>query len=187
MATKRPPGTIPGLSAQSQQLYNELRRETDRGAALVGAAFLDDVLQAAIRAVFVDDPKVVNELMGMNRPLNSFASRIHLAYCLGLLGPDAYADLHRLRDIRNDFGHHLHVTAFEEQSIKDRCAALRAWKVIPEHEGISARDQFILTTVFLTNRLLVQALSLKHIEARKDPVLVRHLTQEAPSAPPGGE
>ena len=105
--TKRLSLAIPDLSADAKRFIEDVQKETDRGVALVSAAFLDDALEAMLRAFFVDDPDEVDKLLNAKaiRPLSSFASRIQLAYCLGLIGPNMYRDLNVIRDIRNDFSH----------------------------------------------------------------------------------
>ena len=71
-----------------------LTPETDRGCALMAAAYLDSQLDELLRAVFIDDQKVVGALLRREGPLGSFSAKIDMAYSLGLLPADAYRDLH---------------------------------------------------------------------------------------------
>ncbi|MEO6808839.1 MAG: transcriptional regulator, partial [Isosphaeraceae bacterium] len=85
-------------------------QESERGAALIAAAFLDDALLELLRAVLVDEPEIVTRLVGdetgsNNAPLSTFATRINLCYCLGLLDPDTQHDLKLIGRIRNKFAH----------------------------------------------------------------------------------
>ena len=73
-----------------------LSPETDRGCALMGAAFLDVELERLLTKHFVNDPAVVKELIGQNRPLGTFSSRIDICYALGLIGKKARRDRHLL-------------------------------------------------------------------------------------------
>ena len=86
-----------------------LTPETDRGCALMAAAYLDSQLEELLRAVFVDDQKVVSELLQSERALGSFSAKIDMAYSLGLLPADAYRDLHLIRKIRNECAYALMV------------------------------------------------------------------------------
>ena len=61
---KSSPLTLPELSAVASECLKELQQESDRGAALIGAAFLDDVIAATIRAFFVEDTKIAEKLLG---------------------------------------------------------------------------------------------------------------------------
>ena len=63
-----------------------LTPETDRGCALMAAAYLDDRLGALLRAVFVDSD-IAGELLEQSKPLGTFSSRIDAVFLLGLLSP----------------------------------------------------------------------------------------------------
>jgi len=53
------------LIALMAEFRGKLEGETERGLAIVGAAFLDDALKELLRAYLMDDPKkVVNGLLG---------------------------------------------------------------------------------------------------------------------------
>jgi DNA-binding MltR family transcriptional regulator len=101
-----------------------LSPESDRGCALIAAAYLDAELEKLLRLAVVDDPKVADNLFDQSRPLGTFSSRIDLAYLLGLIGISIHRDLHLIRKIRNDFGHDHSPITFETQRIKCRCKEL---------------------------------------------------------------
>ena len=56
----------------------ELRTETDRGAALVAAGFMDCILEVMLRSVFVANARLQTTLLEYPGPLASFASKIDL-------------------------------------------------------------------------------------------------------------
>src|SRR5262249_4398325 len=95
--------TIESLSKESQDIYNQLMRESDRGAALIAGAYLETILATTLRRFLVHDENEVDQLFGENRPLGSFSSCIRMAYCLGLIGPGIRRDLDIIRGIRNEF------------------------------------------------------------------------------------
>src|SRR5215471_683584 len=82
-----------------------LDAETDRGCALMAAAYLASLLEKLIRASLIGDIKKADELLGVSKPLGSFSSRIDLAHLLGHIGKSEHRDLQLIRKIRNDFGH----------------------------------------------------------------------------------
>jgi transposase-like protein len=51
-----------------------------------------------------------------------FATKIDMAFANGLISRNAFLDLVRLKDIRNDFAHHLNIKNFNSQSIRDSAA-----------------------------------------------------------------
>jgi|ERR1035438_1272613 DNA-binding MltR family transcriptional regulator len=101
-----------------------LSEETDRGCALMAAAYLDDQLKQLLRYVMVDDQVVVDELLRAAGPFGTFSTRIDVCFALGLLPPMARRDLHLIRKIRNDFGHTAKPLTFDEAAISARCKEL---------------------------------------------------------------
>src|SRR3981081_2561423 len=95
--------SLPDLSDDSQRFLEDLQEESDRGAALVAAAFINDLLKAIIRAVLIDDLKQVDKLFEYPGTLQSFAARAELLSCMGLIGPTINADIICLVKIRNEF------------------------------------------------------------------------------------
>lgn len=102
-----------------------LTEESDRGCALMAAAYLDAELEKTLRQNLVDNKKVQNLVFSNNGPLASFSGKIDLAYLLGLIPSDARHDLHHLRKIRNHFAHNPQVIRFSDSSISDRCRELK--------------------------------------------------------------
>jgi DNA-binding MltR family transcriptional regulator len=164
---KRGTTTLPGLSADVARMVEDFDRETDRGVALLAAAFLDDVMDVMLRAVMVDEPDAVNRLMGTGRALESFGARVHLAYCMGLLGRDVYHDLNLIREIRNDFAHR-QPTNFEGEEIRGKCQRLKAASTVMADAGCTARERFTATVVMLANHLIVTSQEMKHATCAKD-------------------
>lgn len=103
---------------------NTLNAESDRGCALMSAAYLDSQLEELLRVNFIADSKVADELLAQSKPLSTFSSRIDLAYLLGRIGKMAHRDLHLIRKIRNEFGHTSAPLDFNHPAIAARCREL---------------------------------------------------------------
>lgn len=101
-----------------------LSAESDRGCALMAAAFLDSQLEELLRLCLVPDKDVSEELLSASKPLGTFSARIDMAYALGKIGPKARRDLHLIRKIRNDFGHDPNPIDFSLPLIANRCREL---------------------------------------------------------------
>ncbi len=101
-----------------------LSPETDRGCALMAAAYLDSRLGEWLALYFVDDPKVANKSLSQDGPLSTFSSTIELAYLLGLLSPRESQALNLIRKIRNEFAHIPEPTSFGHQKIASWCKSL---------------------------------------------------------------
>ncbi len=58
-------------SKDFQGFLNEFQNESDRSAAIIGAAFLDEHLKQLLTNCFVDDDKEVTLLLSSESPLGS--------------------------------------------------------------------------------------------------------------------
>src|SRR5438876_8972547 len=96
---------ITGRMREVFEFRQSLSDESDRGCALMAAAYLDAELDRLLRKYCVNNPNVQNDIFGSSRPLGTFSSRIDMCYLLGLLGPNAHRDLHLIRRVRNEFAH----------------------------------------------------------------------------------
>ncbi|MBX3451325.1 MAG: hypothetical protein KF777_17285 [Planctomycetaceae bacterium] len=96
----------------------------DRALVIVGAAFLDMLLEHILINFLVADSKEVAELMRYDQPLGSYGNRIRAAYCFGLINKTIRDDLRLVGKIRNRFAHDLYAS-FEDEQIRSWCAALK--------------------------------------------------------------
>lgn len=124
------------------RLFNHEERN-DRALVIVGAAFLDTLLEHILIAFLVDDPKEVKELLRYDQPLGTYGGRTRAAYCFGLINEIVRDDLRNVGKIRNRFAHDLYAS-FEDQQIRSWCAGLKwhrtAYMEAPP--GVSVRDLF---------------------------------------------
>jgi Mannitol repressor len=129
-----------------------LGKESDRGVALIGAAYLDDILLKLLQAHLIEaaSSKEFKEFFSGLGLLSGFSSRIKAAYLLGLIGEKVYRDLEYVRKIRNQFAHNPWDLSFDDQQIKDWCSQLRHYTF---HKPAGARDRFINTVSTLESLL----------------------------------
>lgn len=170
-----------GVVSLADNFVKEFSSETDRGTALVIGAYLDDLLAGMLRKHFVNDPTVVEDLLGVDRPLGTFSSRIKLSYCLGLIRRDQWKDLDIFRKIRNACGHTHLTVSFDKSPIKDLCRNLQQLKhmeklrqqmpldvqfiLLNQFQG--ARQNFIGNALHLAVGLMVRGAQLKHVSPGK--------------------
>src|SRR5690625_2975475 len=79
------------------EFLREFQAETDRGAALVGAALIDDRLVRLLKAHFLECKESEDLLKGGSAPLGAFSARIKMAYCLGLITDLEYKECDYIR------------------------------------------------------------------------------------------
>jgi DNA-binding MltR family transcriptional regulator len=160
--------TIPGLSADIARFVEDFQKETDRGAALAAAAFLDDVLTAMLCAAFIDDPKTATRLLEYPGPISTFGARADLAYAMGLLGPKMHADLKVIREIRNHFAHSHSPVTFDDPAVEGLCRRFQTDLLHQLDLAMGPRFRFICGACTLAEQIMVHGLSLKHAQAGKD-------------------
>jgi DNA-binding MltR family transcriptional regulator len=137
-------------------LFQELQGESDRAAAVLGAAFLDGLLEEYITNFLIDDTKEVEGIFGPDKPLGSFGARITMCFCLGLISQDEKHDLRIIQRVRNRFAHELTGISFDDKGIADSCSNLKIpTKVASVQELIrsSVRERYIAATAFLVTIL----------------------------------
>ena len=142
------------------ELRGTLSEETDRGCALMVAAYIDYELGKLIKAHIVDDKSVSDDLFSNNGPLGTFSSRINLAYSLGLIPNDIRRDLHLLRKIRNEFAHNPKRFGFEKPEIKSRCNEFKFCSPIAE----DPRERFISAMMGITGHIHGRLIMTKHLD-----------------------
>jgi mannitol operon repressor len=178
---KRPKFQTPEcLSPKTSELYNRLRSESDRGAALVGAAWLDAALDSLLRKYLIDNPTIVDRLLAQDGPLSTFSARIDMACSLGLLGRKAYDDLHTIRVIRNDFGHHIEEASFNDERVVELCRTLQTVEPgLPMSARSAARFRFEFIVSVLANQLLRKAMEVNRCRPGADaPILEPRLVRQ---------
>jgi len=104
---------------------SEFQKETDRGAAVLGAAYVDQALEHLLRKRLLGGNKLKDELLSTDKPLGSFSARIKVAFAVGALHKTAYHDLEIIRRIRNEFAHQTMGFSFQNPGIASRCQQLR--------------------------------------------------------------
>jgi DNA-binding MltR family transcriptional regulator len=154
---------LPDPSKRS--IVEELEQQTDRGAAIIGAAFVENLLRQAVESRLRGDTAIekraANRLFGTTGPLSPFSAKIDLGLLLGLYREEVRGDLHRIREVRNQFAHDEEPRDFAYPKISEHCA--KFW--LPHHLFIVAttggsqifppdpRGRYILTVKLLITLL----------------------------------
>lgn len=129
-------------------------KESDRGAALVAAAMLDDRLQQILYAYMIESAAAKELVSGFNAPLGTFAARASAAVALGLIEQGEFREITLIRQIRNEFGHEWSPLTFEAESIAAHVKKL-PWLGPPEFEATSdGRARFNAAVAILLTDLM---------------------------------
>lgn len=138
------------------EFLKEFQAETDRGAALVGAALLDSRLERLLLSHMLPG-KIADDLVkGGNAPLGSFSARINATFAFGLITTKERQDLNLIRGIRNEFAHSEHGLTFADQKIVGLCSSLisrRPPDMISGPVGYPPRQRFNDAVIFTAMQL----------------------------------
>ena len=116
-------------SDRFDQLFSELKHESDRGCILVGTSAVDDALKIALKRRLSTDEHVkkraVEPMFESMGPLSTFSARIKLAYAVGLIPRWIFEDLEIIRKIRNRAAHEHTAHSFDTPHVASLSEALQ--------------------------------------------------------------
>jgi DNA-binding MltR family transcriptional regulator len=162
--------TINDLCQDTKRFIDDVQKEPDRSVPIIAVAFLDDVLGKLLEAYFIDNKKLVRQLLEYPGSLSNFAARVDVAHCLGLIPAKSYEDIIQIKKIRNKFSHSHYPISFDNHNIVDMCKKLNFSKLLNHVNASfsSPREQFLITAIMLVNTTLLKALSVEKIVKAKD-------------------
>ena len=123
----------------------EFQAESDRGAALVGAALLDARLERLLLSHMLPGKASEDLVSGGNAALGTFSTRIKVCWALGLVTTAERDDLNVIRGIRNEFAHREHGISFSDSKIMSLCSSLRSRRppeMVKKMGGYPPRQRF---------------------------------------------
>lgn len=110
----------------------------DWPTVIMVGSFLELLLERAIltRLTPVEalTKRQTESLFGANGTISSFASKISMAYALGLLSKTSNNDLKIIKSIRNDAAHRIDNFSFDNHDTKQKCTSLTQVTLLPESE-----------------------------------------------------
>jgi len=112
------------LRKKTDSFIKNLMAESDRGAALVGLAYLDALLGRLFEAKMLKGTSA-NRLLNYPGAFSTASARTDAAYSLGWISVETYRDLVTLRKIRNRFAHAHNALTFSDVDVQTQCASLR--------------------------------------------------------------
>lgn len=118
-----------------EAMDREFHEQSDRIVAIVGAAYLDSMLDSLLKAVFIDSSDESDNILRPDAPLGSSGAKYQLAYCLGLITRDQRDDLKIIAKIRNVFAHDYNLQEFNISPIRDHCASLKQIRLLTDMSG----------------------------------------------------
>ena len=151
------------------QAYDEIdRQKSDRAAAIIAAAYLEDSLRYLLTCKCVQLTKSEFNNLFDRGPLSSFDSMTKIGYAFGFYGSLFRDDLGIIREIRNGFAHAMVPLSFETPEVVIKVETLKVIKWNAEHGspafgerlGVNNvhRNAYANTCRYLTNELFMVSL-----------------------------
>lgn len=134
---------------------SDIRDGNPRVAAILAGARVQSVLRQAILFNLVPlKSKEDDDLFDRSGPLATFSAQIKIGYALGLYGTKVRHDLDVIRDIRNEFAHHLDDVDLGHVDFAGRLGGLHAVQLDPERTGKNP-GELLADAVFLLSMFLI--------------------------------
>jgi len=147
------------LALLQQLEQHDSARGSDRLAALLAAAFVENALRVALLSRFRPDEKGKGHMElfeGDNAPLRDFAAKISVGYVLRLFGQETLSDLQCIKGVRNVFAHSLMTMDFTTPQIVEVCSHLQSHRRLTLAGGggtDSAKEKYIRCASYITGGL----------------------------------
>ena len=128
--------------------------DNDRALVIVGAAFIDVLLEHTMFAFLVNDEKEVADLLRYDQPLGTYGGRVRATYCFGLISKIVRTDLGIVGKVRNRFAHDLYAS-FDDTQIASWCKALQFHQTayMQPPDDSPARDLFYVGVQILVKHM----------------------------------
>jgi hypothetical protein len=126
------------IDREITRTYAEIESSTDRGCAIVSAAFIEDRLQRAICRRLLDDSRSIKKITSPSGALVGFENKIQFGYLLGVYIADTRDNLLIIGQIRNKFAHRTQVRYFDDPALTKFFEKLTlARRILPPEDPLS--------------------------------------------------
>jgi hypothetical protein len=106
----------------------EIASGSDRVAAIMGGALVQNTLIGALITHFEDRTDIPRLFDTVKGPLNTFYGQIVMGKALGLFDEATVESLHAIRSVRNEFAHAAVSLTFENAEIAKKCGKLTQYE-----------------------------------------------------------
>jgi hypothetical protein len=155
----------PRKLAEFADIPRQLNAQSDRGAAIIGGAFVEHFLERLLLARMRADlsKKRKEDLFNGHGPLAGFAAKIEVGFALNLFGEKCRSDLQIVKSLRDKFAHEIQGDewSFSHRWAADKCRALQLVNImgtpiptggdVPDRK--TPRGMFIATIYLLSSQL----------------------------------
>jgi hypothetical protein len=144
---------------ESAELIADHSAESDRGAIILVATTVEDILEIQITEklpVLKGDEAARKKMFEHDGLISSFSKKIEMAYAMGIIDSDYRKKIDLVREIRNACAHSRFPLSMEKKELRDASKALMAdmWGDLKDHNPITLRNAFIAKCTFIGHYIL---------------------------------
>lgn len=175
-------------SADLQTAMKDLSTQNPRSAAIVAAAYLEDVVRLTLLTKMVSLSNSEDDsIFTGSAPLSSFSAKIQMLYALGIIGKKVRHDLDAVREIRNVFAHAKVSFDFDTPLIAAKLRGLHCLSLAEDPKRLSSPRQcfaYAVNTLLLhlVAKWTVHNTDIKPIADFDPPQAIRERPSEEKSA-----
>jgi hypothetical protein len=145
---------VKNLETETAELMADYSAESDRGAIILVATTIEDVLEIQIiekLPVLKNDETARKKMFEHDGLISSFSKKIEMAYAMGIIDSDYRKKIDLVREIRNACAHSRFPLSLEKNELLDACKALMAdmWDDLKDHNPNTLRNAFIAKCTFI--------------------------------------
>lgn len=120
-ALKAHSNAIPGVTEEElDEGFEAFKKETDRGAVILGATTLEDKLAERLQSQMPHlNSDELSRLFGWDGPMGTFSAKVRMAHALGHLDRATFKMAEVVREMRNACAHSRQDISFKDEALRD--------------------------------------------------------------------
>lgn len=142
------------VSKEHDGIVRDIMKGSDRVAAIVGCAFIEELLRERLKKQFGHDRDAFENVFGPNGPLGGISAQARFAYTAKTISRVTRDKILAVAKVRNKFAHKSKSPAFDHSELKECIKSLgkpRSYMFDPSTysmgsykiDGLSPRDYFL--------------------------------------------
>ena len=144
---------------ESAELIHDYSTESDRGAIILVATNIEDVLEFEISKRLpglLSDATARKKIFEHDGLIATFSKKTEMAYALGIIDKDYRKKIDLVREIRNACAHARFPLSMKKKVLQDACKGLMAdmWADLADHRPETIRNAFMVKCTFIGHYIL---------------------------------
>jgi hypothetical protein len=147
------------LETEGPELIANYSTESDRGAIILAATNLEDLLEDKITEKLpglIGNETARKKIFEHDGLISSFSKKIEMAYAMGIIDADYKKKIDLAREIRNACAHCRFPLSLKQKQLLGACKAFihETWDQLKDHEPGTIRIAFVVTCTFIAHYIV---------------------------------